>query len=65
MDRTPQELAEPINQAVNVILAHSEEIVPLLVAESGNIHSKAHVEIEQITVAMMREASSFPISGLW
>jgi aldehyde dehydrogenase (NAD+) len=53
-------MAQPIMEAINFIQENLEDIVPLLVAESGSTHSKAHVEIEQITVAMMREASSFP-----
>lgn len=60
MYRTPQELAQPIIEAINFIHANSEEIVPLLVTESGSTHSKAHAEIEQVTIPMMREASSFP-----
>jgi aldehyde dehydrogenase (NAD+) len=60
MYRTPQELAQPIIEAINFILANTEEIVSLMVAESGSTHSKAHAEIEQIAVSMMREASSFP-----
>jgi hypothetical protein len=60
MYRTPQELAQPIIEAINFIHANSEEIVPLMVAESGSTHSKAHFEIEQVALPMMREASSFP-----
>jgi aldehyde dehydrogenase (NAD+) len=60
MGRSPQELAQPIIDAINLVLANSEEIVPLLITESGSTLLKAHFEIEQATVPIMREASSFP-----
>jgi aldehyde dehydrogenase (NAD+) len=58
--RTPQELAQPIMEAINFIHENLGDIIPLLEAESGSTHMKAHAEIEQITVPMMCEASSFP-----
>jgi aldehyde dehydrogenase (NAD+) len=60
MHRTPQELAQPIIEAIYFILANSEEIARLLTAESGITLLKARLEIERLTVPMMREASSFP-----
>jgi aldehyde dehydrogenase (NAD+) len=60
MHRTPQEMAQPILEAINFIHENLEDIIPLLMAESGSTDLKAHAEIEQIAVPMMREASSFP-----
>jgi aldehyde dehydrogenase (NAD+) len=64
MGRSPQELAQPIIEAINFVLANSEEIVPLLITESGSTLLKARLEIEQPTLAIMREASSFPFRAI-
>jgi aldehyde dehydrogenase (NAD+) len=58
--RTPQDLAKPINEAISIILANSAYISSLLASESGSTLTKAQFEVEQVTVPMMNEASSFP-----
>src|SRR5579884_2701721 len=60
MHRTPQELAKPILEAITLLLENSDEILPILISESGSTVTKARFEIEQIAVPMMREAASFP-----
>jgi aldehyde dehydrogenase (NAD+) len=60
LGRTPQDLAKPILDGINVILANRDDIVQLLVAESGSTITKALFEIESSSVPMMQEASSFP-----
>jgi aldehyde dehydrogenase (NAD+) len=59
-DRTPQDLAQPILESINVMLSNLQDIAKLVVAESGSTITKALFEIDNIGVAMMREAASFP-----
>jgi aldehyde dehydrogenase (NAD+) len=60
LGRTPQDLAKPILDGINIILENRQAIAQILVAESGSTITKALFEIESSSVPMMREASSFP-----
>lgn len=59
-DRTPQALARPIEEAMQLIEDNAEAIASLLAAESGCAAPFGAFQVHQITLPMMREASSFP-----
>jgi hypothetical protein len=59
-DRRPQELAQPVLDAVAVLRDDADEVVDLLVAESGSTVSKARFEVDALASGIMREAASFP-----
>jgi len=58
--RTPNELVQPITEAISVIENHWEDISRLLMIESGSTLNKAIFEVKHICLPMMREATSFP-----
>src|SRR5262249_26457872 len=58
--RTPQELARPIQEAMAIIETQADEIAHLLVIESGCTTRFAAMQVQQMTLAMMQEATSFP-----
>jgi aldehyde dehydrogenase (NAD+) len=58
--RTPQELQQPILEAIRYIEENREEIRDLLIEEGGSSITKADFEIDQVALPMMREAASFP-----
>jgi NAD-dependent aldehyde dehydrogenases len=58
--RTPQEMAQPIVEAISIIEAHWEDISHLLMTESGSTLNKSIFEVQQVALPMMREATSFP-----
>jgi aldehyde dehydrogenase (NAD+) len=59
-ERTPQELAQPILDAIELLRANADKVAELLTAESGSCVAKARFEVEQVTIPMMQEAASFP-----
>lgn len=59
-DRTPQALAQPIDEAMRIIEDNAENIASMLAIESGCAAPFGAFQVHQITMPMMREASSFP-----
>lgn len=58
--RTPQELAQPITEAIDIIEQNAKEIASLLAVESGCTAPFGDFQVHMITLPMMREAASFP-----
>jgi aldehyde dehydrogenase (NAD+) len=58
--RTPQELAQPILDAIELLRSNIDKVAQLLTLESGSTATKARFEVEQVTIPMMQEAASFP-----
>lgn len=59
-NRLPQEMAQPILEAISIIESHWEDISRLLMIESGSTLGKAIFEVQQVALPMMHEATSFP-----
>ncbi|MDT0691012.1 aldehyde dehydrogenase family protein [Salegentibacter sp. F188] len=55
----PQERAEVIQKAIQILTQRKEEIVEWLIKEAGSTRVKAETEIK-ITLGIMKEAASFP-----
>jgi aldehyde dehydrogenase (NAD+) len=60
LHRTPQELAQPIQEAISYIEGNAQEISRLLAIESGSSATFAGFHVHGIALPMMREAASFP-----
>src|SRR5664280_3084518 len=60
LHRTPQELAQPIQEAISYIEGNAQEIYRLLAIESGSSATFARFHVHQIALPMMREAARFP-----
>ena len=58
--RTPQDLAKPITEAIGIIEENAKKIATLLAIESGCTAPFGEFQVHMITLPMMREASSFP-----
>lgn len=56
---TPAHRQQVIARAADLLEEHREEIVDLLIRESGSTHGKANLEVNLAT-AITREAASFP-----
>lgn len=59
-DRTPQELAQPLVEAIAIIEQNAKPIASLLAIESGCAEPFGEFQVHMITLPMMREAASFP-----
>jgi len=59
-ERPPQQRAEVVQTALALLDEHEDEVVELLVAESGSTVLKAALEVGDTAPGMMAEAASFP-----
>ena len=56
----PYERAAILEKTAQILQEHMGEIVPLIVAETGGTHLKAHIELD-IGIGMLREAAKMPL----
>ena len=59
-DKNPFERSQIMEKAVQLFESHREELVNILIKESGSSHLKANVEVDFV-IAITKESASFPL----